>query len=44
MKIIYEKEEYGEIVECDEAEATHIHYCYNDEPPAKRKSCRRVAL
>jgi hypothetical protein len=51
MKEIFEKlvsvEKEGEeptshFEECSEEEATHIHYCYNDE--GNGRACRRVAL
>ena len=42
MKTIYEKEietEEGKtFVECDEEDATHVHYCMHDEG----KPCKRV--
>lgn len=42
MKIIYEKEvtegDKTYYVECPESEATHTHYCYNEEgKPCKRE-------
>lgn len=46
MIIIYEKlietEEGQDFVECPQEEATHKHYCYNDE--AEPRPCRREVL
>lgn len=46
MIIKYEKEVEGEegleIVDCEEAEANFIHYCYNDESPSS--PCKRVRI
>lgn len=50
MRIIYEKQIEKEtdeglmvdFVECEEEDATHIHYCYNDEDTPK--PCKREEL
>lgn len=47
MREIFEKIEQNDegedvFVECSEEEATHIHYCYNDE--VNPKPCRREVL
>lgn len=46
MRIIFEKnienEEGAYFVECEEAEATHKHFCYNDEE--NPQPCRREKI
>lgn len=46
MKIIYEKainsDEGTRFIKCEQEDATHIHYCYNDETPTK--PCKRVKI